>query len=83
MSLTPIRNSILYGLRQTKKKHPSRISGCGSIDGRIFAWVRPASRDSGNKDSMIFINTKLKFDLMCKDILNCESSDLVDNWPGC
>ena len=82
-SLTPIRNSILYGLRQAKKKHPSRISGCGSIDGRIFAWVRPASRDSGNKDFRIFINTKLKFDMMCKDILNCESSDLVDKWPGC
>ena len=36
-----------------------------------------------NKDSRIFIYTKLKFDVMCKDILNCEFSDLVENWPGC
>ena len=32
-SLTPLRNTILYVMRQAKKKHPNVINSCNSSDG--------------------------------------------------
>ena len=40
-SLTPLRNTILYVMRQAKKKHPSVIYSCNSSDGSVVAWLQP------------------------------------------
>ena len=38
-SLTPKRSSILFTLRQMKKKFPDLVKGCTSQDGRVFAFT--------------------------------------------
>ena len=40
-SLIRKRSTVLYGLRQARKKHPNIIGGCGSQDGKVYAWIRP------------------------------------------
>ena len=82
-SLTPTRNAILYGLRQAKKKFPDRISGYGSIDGKVFVWIKPANSNAPNmRNSKMFVNNKIRFDALCSDILKCDSSKLVSSWPN-
>ena len=82
-SLTPTRNTILYGLRQAKKRLPGKISGCGSVDGRVFVWLKPPNPDTaGARSSKIFCNTKSKFETLCAEKLNFDSSQLVSSWPN-
>ena len=70
-SLTPTRNAILYGLRQAKKKFPDRISGYGSIGGKVLVWIKPANSNAPNmRNSKMFVNNKIRFDALCSDILN-------------
>ena len=38
-SLTPLRNTILYVMRQAKKKHPSVINSCNSSDRSVVALL--------------------------------------------
>ena len=42
-NLTPLRNTILYVMRQAKKKHPNVINSCNSSDGSVVAWLHAAS----------------------------------------
>ena len=37
-SLTPKRRTILFRLRQMKKKFPALVKGCTSQDGRVYAF---------------------------------------------
>ena len=46
-SLTPIRKKILFHLRQMKRAHPDIVSGCSSVEGRIYAYTKPSSPSSG------------------------------------
>ena len=39
--LTPLRANILYKLRQAKKKSNDMIVSCGSLNGQVFAYLRP------------------------------------------
>ena len=57
-SLTPLRNTILYVMRQAKKKHRSVINGCNSSDGSVAAWLHAASASTKTKYRKIIINTK-------------------------
>ena len=54
-NLTPLRASILYTLRQIKKRRPDKIEFCGSREGRVFCWIKPTN-DHG-KNRKLFINT--------------------------
>ena len=47
-NLTPERAGILYKLRQIKKLKPGKLGACGSINGRIYVYLRsenPTGRD--------------------------------------
>ena len=39
--LTPMRNTIMFGLRMMKKREGSRVVGCSSYNGNVSAWVKP------------------------------------------
>ena len=59
-SLTPKRRSILYTLRQMKKKFPALIKGCTSQDGRIYAFTPSPSATSATRprDRKHLVNTQ-------------------------
>ena len=81
-SLTKTRNTALFGLRQARKKYPKVVAGCGSTDGRVYAWIKPPNSDAENaKNTRICINSRDKFETFCNDTLKCQSSDLIDSWP--
>lgn len=81
-SLTPIRNTIMYGLRKAKRDHPDKISGCSSIDGRVMVWIKPLNESTpGARDTRMFVNSREKLELLCSDILKVPLESLVENWP--
>ena len=65
-SLTPKRRSILFTLRQMKKKFPDLVKGCTSQDGRVYAFTpsasstnsRPQPTSRPSRDRKHLINTQ-------------------------
>ena len=81
-SLTRVRSTTLYGLRQARKKYPNIIGGCGSFDGSVYAYIKPPNPDSPSaKNSKVLVNTKDKFNELCENLLKCNPSTLINNWP--
>ena len=77
-SLTPTRNTILYVLRQAKKKK-IRLAGCASVGGRVFAWVSPPEGQEG-RDARIPVNTHQDLDSFCSKILREPLSNYLSSW---
>lgn len=75
--LTPVGNSIQYALRQAKKKFPTKVSGSGSHDGRVFAFV--SSPNSSNGNVKIFFNTIPKLDEFFNRELGVSYGELVEH----
>ena len=80
-SLTPLRNSILYVIRQAEKKHPSLVNSCNSSDGSVVAWLHAASASAKTKYRKIMNNTK-ELDLFLKQELNAIATAFIDTWPA-
>ena len=78
-SLTPLRSTIMYVLRQAKKKN-NRLVGCKSIGGRVFAWITPPD-GQGERHQRIPINTHLELQSFCCDILQEPLTAYVQRWP--
>ena len=81
-SLTPLRNTILYVMRQAKKKHPSVINSCNSSDGSVVAWLHSASASAKTKYWKIIINTMKQLDLFLQEELNMKETSFNDTWPA-
>ena len=80
-SLTPLRNTILYGLRKMKRDDTASavVRGASTYDGRVFAWIRtPGS----TKDSRISINTRIKFEEFTKKYINLPVEQFISHWPN-
>ena len=73
-SLTSLRNTILYVMRQAKKKHPSVINSCNSSDGSVVAWLHAATASGKTKFRKIIINTKKELDLFLQQETDYYSS---------
>ena len=48
-TFTPLRNTILYVMRQAKNKHRIVINSCNSSDGSVAAWLHAASASAKTK----------------------------------
>ena len=44
--LTPCRARLLFALRQARKKFNGKLGACGSIDGRVFVYVKPPNPEA-------------------------------------
>ena len=78
--LTPNRNTILYALRQAKKKHPNKISSCKSIDGKVYAWLPPSDHAvtrSKGKDHRVAVNSFKRLQRFCSDTLGDSVSSFI------
>ena len=81
--LTRPRAFTLCGPRKVKKKFPSKVAGYGSYEGRVYAWVKPPNpTDPRARNGKMWINTCDQFKDFFDRVLNCDSTELVDNWPG-
>ena len=80
-NLTTTRNSIMYVLRKSKREFPNLISGCSSIDGRVYVWLRSQnSNDSETRDSRMPINTFKKLEIFCKEVLKRTISSYIPDF---
>ena len=79
--LTPVKQTILYVLRQTKKKHPNIVNGCSSSDGHVCAWVKPQSSSEGVHNRRVMVNTVEKLRNFCTNILKAELDSFISVWP--
>ena len=75
-NLTTNRSRILYALRQAKRRKTDILTGCGSMDGRVFAWIKSATPQG--RGSRIFLNTWNELELFCEQTLKLKTCDLVD-----
>ena len=80
-SLTPTRNSVMYVLRCAKKKQQSRVVGCSSIGGRVFAWIKsPNGSQQDGRGRRIPVNTRSELEVFCLDVLGEPLSNYFDRW---
>ena len=79
-NLIPKRSSILYVLRQAKKKFPDLISGCSSSGMSVFAWVKPPRPDvKGARNIRTRVNTPHKLREFCENVFKCQITDVIDD----
>ena len=57
-NLTPVRSDILYRLRQSKRLHPDKVDGCGSVGGRVYVWLKC----EGSPNTKLYVNSLSKLD---------------------
>ena len=69
-NLTPTRKTIMYVLRKAKKNVNSRVSGCYSAGGRVFAWIKPTGDAAeGRRVTRVPVNTHAALETLCCDVL--------------
>ena len=73
--LTPMKSTILYALRQCKKRFPLKVAGCGSRDSRVFVYLKPPNPSARNQ--RMFIDNLFKLDEFCTREFNTSSSELL------
>ena len=74
------RSTILYKIRQAKKKFPKIISGCNTINMKVYAWIKPPNPSAPNaRDFRMAINSEEKFSEFCRNVLNTSPSSFVSN----
>ena len=73
--LTPMKSSILYTLRQCKKRFPTKVAGCGSRDSRVFIYLKPPNPSA--RDQRVYIDNIFKLDELCTREFNMSSRELL------
>ena len=72
--LTPTRAKVLSLLRHAKRKSNGKIVSCGSIGGRVYAYVPPPNVSS--KSQRIFLNDIGKLRSFCERELGISIEDI-------
>ena len=69
-SLTPTRKKILFHLRQMKRAHPNIVSGCSSVEGRIYVYTKPSSSSGGSsRDLRHLVNDQEALVDFCREYI--------------
>ena len=66
-NLTPIRRLILYVLRKAKKDFPNIVTGCSSINGDLFVWIKS---NNASRDRRLLVNNFKTLDKFCSEIID-------------
>ena len=74
-SLTPIRSSILYALRQLKKINVGKIDYCGSRDGKVFMWLKPTNNTARNRK--VYVNNIDTLTKLCTNEFNADPAEFL------
>ena len=73
-NLTAVRRSILYVLRRARKDFSHLISGCNSINGDVYVWIKSTDR---SRDRRIMVNTFRKLDLVLSEMVDTSVSNYL------
>ena len=78
--LTPEKQTILYALRQCKKKYPNKVDGCSSIGGQIFVYLKDSastSTSTNGRNRRIAVGNIGKLQKFCNDELDTELDQII------
>ena len=73
-NLSPVRKSIMYVLRKAKRDFPNKVSGCASIDGNVYAWIKTGNT-AGSRDIRMQVNDYVKLEKFCTEIISTSLND--------
>ena len=82
-SLTPRRRTILFALRQMKRAHPTLVTGCSSMDGRVYAYTKPdlvTDPNSRPRNIRHLVNTHEKLVEFCRHFVKKPLDSFLDSW---
>ena len=83
--LTPKRRTILYALRQMKKKFPALVKGCTTQDGRVYAFTPSASSSNSasatfHRDRKHLVNSHDSLVTFCREFVKLPLENFLDSW---
>lgn len=82
-SLTPKRRTIMYVLRKLKREYSTKISGCKSINGNVYAWVKTTNPQQTTGSSYrVSINTLSELDEFCNKYTDKNLSEFYTPRPN-
>ena len=73
--LTPHRANLLYLLRQAKRKAGSKLVSCGSVNGSVYALIKP---DSAARNQRVYIRSMDRLESLCSRELGISLCELRD-----
>ena len=76
-SLTPRRKALLMALRKMKRLHPTLVTGCTSIDGKIYAFTK---NPAGGRDTKHFVNSHDRLTRFCQEYVKVPLETFLDQW---
>ena len=74
--LTLTRSKILFALRKAKRYFPRKFAGYGSMNGSVYALVKPPNPAARNQ--RLYINNHLKLEDFCTRELGVSAADIVE-----
>ena len=77
-NLTATRNSILFALRKAKHEFPNIVSGCTSIEGNVYVWMK--STTAGSRDNRMLVNSFSQLNTFCSEIVRSPVAAFVPDW---
>ena len=79
-SLTPVRNQIFKTLRYIRKQHNDIVTGCGTSDGKIFAYTKSSPTTAeGAGDKRHCINTMEALNQFCRIYVKQPIDNFLNN----
>ena len=75
-SLTPVRMKMFRILRNMKKRVPTVVKGCTTLDGKVFAFTPPAA--GGARDQRHFIRDRTDLHDFCRDYVKEQLDIFLD-----
>ena len=77
-SLTPIRNTIMYSLRQIRRAHPRLVTGCSSYDGKVYAYTKDPI--AGRRDRRHLVNSHSDLIKFCSEHVKQPLEAFLESW---
>ena len=75
-SLSPVRRKIFYILRKIKREHRDVVSGCSTVNGRVFVFTKSSSNQ---RDTRHFINSHEKLVEFCREYVKKPLEFFLEN----
>ena len=77
--LTPFKASILYALRQVKRRFPDKVGACGSRDAKVYVFMKPPNPAA--RHQKVFVNNLQQLNELCTRNFGIAASELMSSKP--
>ena len=80
-NLTPMRNTIMFALRKMRRFPESRVKGCSSYEGKVYAWVKTSPNAGPSvRDTKILVNSREKLEEVSLNFTGKSLSHFLEAW---